>query len=519
MRRQIFTAALAILALVLGSQLVAVGSTASGATETYIVLYQQQAVPANAAATIARAGGTLVYAYGQIGVAIARSSSSTFRTALLALDRSVQDASATTRFAVQLHEDLDASGPPGGDLANAPATDADTFSAFQWDMSQISAQAAHAITGGSPSVIVGDIDTGLDFRHPDLAANIDFVNSVSCIDGVPNQAPSAWDDGNGHGTHTAGTIAAAANGIGIVGVAPNVRIAAIKTGTDEGGFFFPEAVVCAFMWAGSHHLDVTNNSYFADPYLFNCHNDATQRAIWIAEYRAIRYAITQGVTVVAAEGNFSDDLAHPTQDIISPDTGPGETRTVHNDCVVIPTEIPGVIGVSATGSLRQKSFYSNYGVGVTEVAAPGGDSRIQPTTDPGHGRVLSTWAARAAGDCSRQRQEPTTDPNYPIAYYCWAQGTSMASPHVAGLAALVISRYGDAQTPQNGKLRPDQVAAIIQQTADPTPCPADVTPYAPFPSISNDAPQQCTGGTGYNSWYGNGIVNALSAITHMSSSH
>lgn len=72
-------------------------------------------------------------------------------------------------------------------------------------------------------------------------------------------------DDNGHGTHTAGTIAAAKNGIGIVGVAPNVKIAGIKAGNADG-FFYPEAVVCAFMWAGGHKLAGTNNSYFADPF-------------------------------------------------------------------------------------------------------------------------------------------------------------------------------------------------------------------------------------------------------------
>ena len=76
----------------------------------------------------------------------------------------------------------------------------------------------------------------------------------------------------GHGTHTAGTIAAAKNGIGIVGVAPRARIAGIRAG-DANGFFFPEAVVCAFMWAGTQNIPVTNNSYFADPWLFNCKND------------------------------------------------------------------------------------------------------------------------------------------------------------------------------------------------------------------------------------------------------
>ncbi|TML03541.1 MAG: peptidase S8, partial [Actinobacteria bacterium] len=147
--------------------------------------------------------------------------------------------------------------------------------------------------------------------------NIDVADSVNCISGAPVAGTSAQDD-NGHGTHTAGTIAAASNGIGIVGVAPNVKIAGIKAGNADG-FFFPEAVVCSFIWAGTHHVDVTNNSYFADPFLFNCRNDPTQRAIWKAEQRAIRFAMDNGVTVVAAEGNESEDLSHPTMDVTSPD--------------------------------------------------------------------------------------------------------------------------------------------------------------------------------------------------------
>jgi lantibiotic leader peptide-processing serine protease len=477
----------------------------AGATQTYLIVYKQQAVPADAAASIQSAGGTLVYSYSQIGVAVASSGSSSFRGNLLK-DNRVDNASSTAGFAYQLPADqADASGPPPGDLPNAPASDTDTLSPLQWDMRQIHTPEAHAITGGSPAVLAGDIDTGLDYRHPDLRQNVDSADSANCLSGAPVPGAAAANDDNGHGTHTAGTIAAAANGIGIVGVAPNVRIAGIKAGTADG-FFFPEAVVCAFVWAGTHHFDVTNNSYFADPWYFNCKNDPTQRAIWKAESRAIEFAQQQGVTVVAAMGNFDDDLAHPTQDVISPDTGPGVPRTVHNDCAVIPVEVPGVIGVTATGDLRLKSFYSNYGVGVTEVAAPGGDSVLQKTPEAPNGRVLSTYPANQP--CTRSVKEPTSDPTYPTAVYCYLQGTSMASPHVAGLAALVISRYGHMP---DGK-----VAALIQQTADPQSCPdaATLALYAPFPSVANGAPETCTGGTGYNSWYGKGIVNALSAITH-----
>jgi len=470
----------------------------AGTMQTYIVLYKQQAVPANAASVIANAGGALTYSYSAIGVVIARSDSTSFRNNLLR-DNRIEGVSSTAGFAVRLRDDL-ADGPPPGDLPNAPASDTDNLSGLQWDMRQIHTPEAHAITGGSPEVVVGDLDTGLDFTHPDLAPNVDFANSVSCESGAPNPDPAAWMDHNGHGTHTAGTIAAASNGIGIVGVAPNVKIAGIKTSNDDG-FFFPEMVICAFMWAGSHDIDVTNNSYFADPWLFNCRNDPEQRAIWKAEQRAIRYAISQGVVVVAAEGNFSDDLAHPTHDIISPDFPPGseQEREVRNACVVIPVEIPGVVGVTANGNLLLKSFYSSYGVGVTQVIAPGGDSILQRTSAAPNGRVLSTWPSSLFPFCTRRVLDPSG------ATYCYLQGTSMASPHVAGVAALIMSQFG--------KMPPGAVAAWISATADPIGCP-DTSIYAPFPSVSNGAPQVCQGDTDYNGFNGHGQVNALNAVTH-----
>jgi len=402
------------------------------ATETYIVLYQQNAVPATAGKSISAAGGTLIASYSQIGVAVATSSDPAFAANMQGV-KGVQGVAATTGLGVQLRPGLSAidgaENAPDPIAPGVPAPGTDSLSGLQWDMDQISAPQARAINGGSPSIIVGDLDTGVDPTHPDLALNIDFANSVSCVGGVPNTTPSAWMDDNGHGTHTAGTIAARNNGIGIIGVAPNVKIAAIKVG-NAAGFFYPEAVVCGFMWVGTHPIKITNNSYFADPWLFNCRNDPTQRAIWEAERRAIRFAIQNGAVVVATTGNFSDDLAHPTRDVTSPDDTTPVTRDISNACAVVPVEVPGVIGVSANGNLKFKSFYSSYGVGATQVIAPGGDSVLQVTVAAPNGRVLSTWpASLLAITCPSARQVVDASG----ATYCYLQGTSMAARKFAGV--------------------------------------------------------------------------------------
>jgi subtilisin family serine protease len=447
---------------------------ASGAASTYVILYSKSAVPADAGTAITAAGGTLVASYDAIGVAIATSSDDGFQAAITA-DARVESASSTAGFGVRLDDQVEV--VDANDLVTAAGW-GDPLSGNQWDMVQIHVPEAYeAGFSGSPQVVVGDIDTGLDYTHPDLAANVDFANSVSCVGGVPNTDPAAWMDDNGHGTHTAGTIAAAANGIGIVGVAPNVRLAGIKAGNADG-YFFPEAVICSFIWAADHHIDVTNNSYYADPWLFNCRNDPQQRAIWKAEQRAIRYAMQQGVAVVAAQGNENKDLSKTNTDASSPDDGTPITREVTNACAVIPVEIPGVVGVTANGNLMQKSYYSSYGVGVAQVVAPGGDSRFQRTAAASRGTVLST---------------------YPGNRYAYAQGTSMASPHVAGVAALIKSQYPN--------MTPGAIAARIAATADPVACPPN--PFDPGPPFNYTA--TCVGGDGYNGFYGHGQVNAFSA--------
>src|SRR4029077_1983719 len=167
-----------------------------------------------------------------------------------------------------------------------------------------------------------------------------------------------------------------------------------------------------------------------------------------------------------------------------------------------PVEVPGVIGVTANGNLELKSFYSSYGVGKVAVVAPGGDSILQRTAASPNGRVLSTWPASLFTiTCAPARRVVDVSG----ATYCYQQGTSMASPHAAGVAALIASR---------GITIPGAIAAKLQNTADPLGCPPDLSIYAFFPSQNNGAPQVCQGGAGYNSFNGKGQINALTAVTN-----
>jgi subtilisin family serine protease len=462
------------------------GAGSTGATQTYVVLYRSGASTSGASGVIASAGGSVVANYPQIGVVIARSDQSAFATTVQKKS-GVEGVSATTRFGVGSRDESADSATAD---APAPGSDGEPLSGLQWDMAQINAFAAHEISGGDPDVIVGDLDTGLDFTHPDLAPNYRADLSADCSSGAPSPL-LANNDANGHGTHTAGTIAAAVNGIGVTGVAPNVGLAGVKTSNDDG-FFFPEMVICAYMWVAAKGIDVTNNSYFADPWLYNCVNDPGQRAIWKAERRAIGYAQSKGTVVVSSEGNDSTDLSHPAIDPISPDDTTAVTREVTNACSVIPVEVPGVIGVTATGDLSLKSYYSSYGISTADVAAPGGDRRFQVTADPGGGRVLSTWPSTAP--CAIQIFDQG-------AKYCWIQGTSMAGPHAAGLAALLLSKG----------VAPKAVEAAMETSANPLPCPTDMSMYAAFPQFSGE-PQECTGGLRHNSFYGAGEIDALAAV-------
>jgi subtilisin family serine protease len=456
----------------------AVPAAAAGPDTTYLVLAPQGKSTAKAAARVAAAGGTVVAAYDQIGVLVARSTNASFQTAVAGAG--VDAVASTNGLGTTLIDDdiVEASGTAAVDASADPT--AEPLWGSQWDMAQIDVPAAHAITTGDPSVVVGVLDSGIDATHPDLATQVAKDQSASCIGGVVDTSQAAWSPTtSSHGTHVAGTIAAAINGIGIAGVAPGVKVASVKVVNDDG-FIYPEAAICGYLWAADHGLPITNNSYFIDPWEFNCVNDPRQRPVWQAVQRALRYSSAQGTLTVASAGNSNVDLQHKFTDSSSPNDGsyPVEDRTINGACRDLPAEAPGVVTVSAVGPHEQKSYYSSYGQGVVDVTAPGGDTRFRT------GGASSTITDAVLS-------------TIPGGGYGWSQGTSMAGPHAAGVAALALSAHPG--------MNPGQLASFLERTATPIACPPGV--FEPRPGY----PATCTGGQ-RNGFYGAGNVNALNAV-------
>ena len=436
---------------------------------------------------------------------------------------------------------------------------------LQWDMKMIRATAdgSYRREKGSKRVLVGILDTGVDGNHPDIAPNfnrslsrnftvdipVDPLDPTEEIDGPCAEEPdgSCNDpndvDENSHGTHVASTVASPINGIGMAGVAPNVSIVNLRSGQDSG-FFFLQPSVDALTFAGDHGIDVVNMSYFIDPWLYNCRalaadspeQQAEQRTIIEAAQRALDYAHDHGVTLVAAAGNGLTDISmpNPVFDGQSPNfpLHQEHARTVNNGCLDLPTEGNNVISVSSVGPTKTNADYSNYGYGEIDVAAPGGWFRddpwhvgLLPTSSPASmavGTFNQILAAFPSNLLSPALVNPDGTPRVPAiarsckgetcAYYQWIQGTSMASPHAAGVAALIVSQYGHRRG-TGITLDPHFTQAYLEASATATPC---MTPN-PFTYTHKGRPAAyttfCEGTPTYNGVYGHGIVDALTAVT------
>ncbi|NKE61124.1 S8 family serine peptidase [Lentzea sp. PSKA42] len=427
----------------------------------YLVVFSQFTTAEAANSEITEACGTTTVYYPEIGVAVATSPDPGFLKHIGPQRAySAQAESIAKRSAKRKKDDTELLRPAG------------VRSGEQWDMDLIKAPAAHEITTGSKSVVVGVLDSGVDARHPDLVSALAPELSAGCLTGKPDTSPSAWiPTTSAHGTHVAGTIAAADDGRGTTGVAPGVRIASVKV-VDDDGFIYPEYAVCGFMWAAAQGMTITNNSYFIDPYLFTCQSEPGQRVVYEAVRRAVDYATSRNVLTVAAAGNNAADLSRPGRDSLSPTNGDAQTRPVDSTCVVLPAQLKNVVGVSAVESTKTKAGYSSYGLGAIDVTAPGGDRRT-PT-----GCVLSTVPSG----------------------YDYSCGTSMAAPHAAGVAALIASTHPETDAVSLGRM--------LNAQAETLACPADY-------DLNGTGVQDafCTGYSEYNSFYGHGLVDALAAVT------
>ena len=411
-----------------------------------------------ALALVPGAGGAALASYPEIGTFFAQSATPSFApdlaAALRAAGISIHSIGPTRVAPVLYYERVELptdkkdeapapqSGAAGGlnsmrnEAASAAPAEANE-EIFNWGAVAMHAREAEAVDVKRAPVTVAVVDSGVEDTHPDLEGRVDTSRSVKCsVNGVATQDFYGWRDEFYHGTHVAGIIAANHNDIGIDGIAPESTIVAIQA-TNDNRLIYPEYVTCAFMWAASHGVDVVNNSYSMDPWVYWSPTDPEQAAGLEAATRSIKYAQDKGLAVIAAAGNEGVDIDNPTIDNGSPTDVPTPTKNrAVKGSIRVPSMLDGVAQVSAVGQAYNvkpglslgRAEFSNYG-NTIDFAAPGD-------------QIYSTA---------------------PLLFYrsgyAVADGTSMATPHVSGVAALIKSVHPELTGAQVIDLMKKQAAA------------------------------------------------------------
>jgi subtilisin family serine protease len=486
--------------------------------QTWVVAFQNaNGLPNNVDTLVANAGGQTLVKIPEIGGLAATSSNPNFGANMVA---NVQVKTADIAMPTLLIDPIGPSEksstnnggtaqPTGSDLQAMP----DSLGYEQWDKKKMNAtvMGSYAFQPGRKDVRVFVIDTGVDQNHIDIAANLSpqapAGDSISFVPSEPT-----IQDFNGHGTWTASAVGAPINGVGISGVAPNVTIVSGKVlnGAGSGLFIWTDQ---ALVYAGLKHFDVVSASLGG--YIpkngdkSNSKNSTGDHTDYILLQRATQFARSNGVLPVAALGNDGYDLSD---------------GNFFRMFIEAPGEVAGWVGVSATGYTDGKAFYSNYGMGKTDISAPGGSTRdysgvpgSSAATCP-HGslcRLIGAWSSTGSSAPADPIEQCTGAGGTPPCFlYGYVQGTSMATPNAAGVAALIISQYGDftpGGNPNKIHMSPTTVEQYLQISANNQPCPTPNTvtqgPGFAVPTAT------CQGDTGYNSFFGKGIVDALKAVT------
>ena len=398
-------------------------------------------------------------------------------------------------------------GAGGGTKLKVTPDPAMSLPGLMWNVNRIDAPAAWKVSTGSKAVTVGVADTGLDYTHSELAGQVVHVEDFTGLEGTPTicqqifaGTPDAMTDAdwaakyggpantdwNGHGSWIGGNIAAALDGLGINGIAPNIKLVSLKISQWCGSAYDSE-ILAAFTYAANHGIDVVSISFGG--YLDQ--SDPDQAAIYKQYVQTVQYAMRKGTLIVAAAGNEHVRVGAGGKVVSHGQLWtPGDTPDPINNPIDLyglyetPGGIPGVIDVSSTGNVvnkptancdpgatpnlaeckstsdahqptaigreNQLTYYSNYGPRI-DVAAPGGARKFNlPVWDGGGtpGFPVTTSSTAAWEDFSITSDWALEIPCYfglgpqfyPNDCYSTIQGTSMATPHASAVAALIASR-------------------------------------------------------------------------------
>lgn len=404
--------------------------------DNYVVLFKGEGVPAGFAASVTALGGTVTSAH-DAGIA-AVSGLDAAGAAALARDNSVADVQPDAVLSLPAESLADAEQAYVSDVsASSAANPAGAFFfARQWHLRAVGANIGWAAgRRGSAGVTVAILDTGIDYRHADLNGRVDLSRSKSFIpsdDAIvaalfPTRNPIT--DLHFHGTHVAATVSS--NALAAAGMTSGVTLIGVKVLNRNGSGPF-SAIFNGMLWAADHGADVINMSLGTD-------FPKAHEGNFLGFYnRIFNYVNRQGTLVVVAAGNDSIDLDHDGNNFNANCNAPNVV------CVSAlgPTASAGINGPWT--NVDAPSFFTNFGRSAISVAGPGGN--IGPGGTGGF-----VWEA-----CS------TSSLAIPVCrtgtFIVGLIGTSQATPHVAGLAALIVEDIG------HGK--PSQVKARLQQSAD-----------------------------------------------------